>query len=598
MKNKKIIFLVCGIAATLSLSAICCFNNKVEPVNAVQHEGAYSTYYYEGDYYNSISDSLTGGLNGTLKKALSTLALPKDWYTYSGSSAGTLGKILQDSDEDPTNGSNMVLFYTRDSISKRGSGGSTTDWNREHVWPQSLSNDHWGKEKGGADLLHIRPTWYATNNKRGSIRYGDNGKKGEIKYNDMPYAYTSGGYFEPLDTVKGDVARILMYVYTVYSEYYNDSSLVITKAIESYDVLLKWHTMDKPDALEGLRNNFAEKSNQKNRNPFVDHPEYAWKIFGDSASESVKEHCKQVYPEAETPIKLTKIELSGQLTKSEYIAGEYFDPTGLTVTATYSDNSSEVIPNDQCIWEPKRLPTGQTSVTCSYEGFTVTYNGIVVTAPPIPEIQGTYGIVFNKNWDETTTPIASNEVLTTYTAINTLVESVAQAENIYGGKNGLLFGAQGSIKFNLKEIAQTPNIESIYFVSKPYAIATEVDVNLNDEEISFDSSEGINLPIAGYFEEGILSITISSKRAFELVEFGINVKDNIDPDPDPQPSSSSSEPIISSSEEISSEPTPSSSKESPKNNTGCGGSIIAITSLTGISAVIGVVLIFSKRKEK
>ena len=87
-----------------------------------------------------------------------------------------------------------------------------------------------------------------------------------------------------------------MYVWTAYYEYYNDSGLVITKAIESYDVLLKWHTMDKPDALEGHRNDFSQTSNQKNRNPFVDHPEYAWQIFGDNVSASVKEACKAAYP--------------------------------------------------------------------------------------------------------------------------------------------------------------------------------------------------------------------------------------------------------------------------------------------------------------
>ena len=59
--------------------------------------------------------------------------------------------------------------------------------------------------------------------------------------------------------------------------------------------------MDKPDALEGHRNDFCETSIQKNRNPFVDHPEYAWEIFGDSASADVKEACKNAYPVASQP---------------------------------------------------------------------------------------------------------------------------------------------------------------------------------------------------------------------------------------------------------------------------------------------------------
>lgn len=54
--------------------------------------------------------------------------------------------------------------------------------------------------------------------------------------------------------------------------------------------------MDKPDVLEGNRNNYAEGSIQGNRNPFVDHPELAWKIFGDSASSAVKNACMEAYP--------------------------------------------------------------------------------------------------------------------------------------------------------------------------------------------------------------------------------------------------------------------------------------------------------------
>ena len=279
------------------------FKNK-SPIelSATQHETNYSEYVYSGSYYDGLADNLTTGINGTLKSALAALALPKGWYTYSGSQSGQLGKELQSADQDPTNSSNMVMFYSRDSVTKRSSGNGSGNWNREHVWPRSLSNDNWSSSNGGsvhagADILHVRPTWYDTNETRGSIMYGDANKTTPLTYNNMTYAYSGNGYFEPLDSVKGDVARILMYVYTVYSVYYNDSNLYVTRAIESYDVLLKWHTMDKPDALEGVRNNFSETSKQKNRNPFVDHPEYAWKIFGEKASESVREDCKAIYPD-------------------------------------------------------------------------------------------------------------------------------------------------------------------------------------------------------------------------------------------------------------------------------------------------------------
>ena len=560
------------------------------------HVENYNPYTYSGNYYSSVDASLTDGLHGTLRKKLSSLILPSAWYTYSGSSSGTLGSVLQTSDQDPLNSSNMILFYTRDSISKRAAGGNTTDWNREHVWPQALSNSHWqgdaGKLHAGADLLHIRPTWSTTNGNRGNTVYGDTNKANPQTYEGMLYAYTSGSRFEPLDSVKGDVARILMYVWTTYYEYYNDTSLTVLKAIESYDTLLKWHTMDKPDVLEGNRNNYAESSKQKNRNPFVDHPEYAWKIFGDQASAAVKQQCQQTYPDSpQNTIK--KIELSGQPTKVEYQAGEAFDPTGLTVTATYEDNSTAVIANNQCTWEPKILRPGQTSVTCSYCGFTATYEGITVNAKPTPVIKGTYGIVFKENYEESNTPIASNEVLSSYTEVNSVVESVGNVQEVYPGVNGLKMAANSSIVFNLKDAAKTPNIKSIYFISKSYTSDVEVDVSLNEEEISFNSDEEIdNFDIAGYFDEGLSTITISTRQAFELLEFGIYVKENVDP----QPSSSSSSEMESYGEESSSEN--SSSENNKKNARGCKGSIIGITSLAGISALVGLIFIFSKKKEQ
>ena len=127
MKNKISKILVASAVFAIGASLAIGHLTKPEPIYATQHADNYADYTYSGTYYSSVTGDLTGGLQGTLRKKLSSLILPKAWYTYSGSSNGTLGKILQDSDQDPTNSSNMVLFYTRDSITKRGSGGSTTD---------------------------------------------------------------------------------------------------------------------------------------------------------------------------------------------------------------------------------------------------------------------------------------------------------------------------------------------------------------------------------------------------------------------------------------------------------------------------------------
>lgn len=364
MKNKllKAIAMSTTVFA-LGAAVLSSQSNKAEILFAAQHVENFADYTYSGNYYSTITGSLTEGLDGSLRKSLSTLILPKAWYGYQGSASNALGTILQSADEDPTNKSNMILLYTRDSIKKSASTvNGTLIWNREHTWPQNLSNGHWGKEKAGADLLHIRPTYEKTNSARGNTRYGDNGKKGVQKYEGMEYAYTSGGYFEPLDSVKGDIARIIMYVWTAYYDYYGDTNLKITKAFDSYDTLLKWHTMDKPDALEGHRNDFAESSDQKNRNPFVDHPEYAWKIFGDSASAAVKEQCKAAYPG------------NGQVTPPSPTSS---NPTTTSTPTTTSEATST--PSSSEPTEPvKKGCNGSIIVVSSITGFSALVGLVIV----------------------------------------------------------------------------------------------------------------------------------------------------------------------------------------------------------------------------
>ncbi len=597
MKNKLIkltiatALFVCG-ASYASINQ----NRAITPVEAATHVENFDPYTYSGTYYDALDKTGTEGLYGTFRSKLSSYIFPKGWYTYGGGGSDHLSTQLQYADEDPTNKSNMIYLYTRDSVRKN----AASSWNREHVWPQSNSRgnkgQHWGTSEAGTDILHIRPTYNTTNSVRGNDKYGNTNKSNPVTYNGMPYGYSSGSIFEPLDSVKGDVARIIMYVWTAYYDYYDDTGLLITKTFTNYDTLLEWHMLDKPDVHEGYRNDYSQTSRQKNRNPFVDHPEYAWKIFGDSASADVKNRCKQTYPGDEKIA--SKIEISGEATKKQYTAGESFDPTGLTVTATYTDNTTAVIANDKCSWEPKRLRAGLTSVTCKYDGLSATYSGITVVPGPTPTIQGTYGIVFTQDNEESSFPIAANEVLTGYTANNNLVEEVTSAQSVYPSENGLQIDNRGSIVFKLKDVAKTPDIQSVYFVSKQGTEEVEVDVKLNEEDISFSSADGVHtINIAGYFDEGLSTITISTTKAFELEEFGINVKQKEQPVPPGPSSSSSSEPVSESSIPESTSSTPSDNGGNKK-KAGCNGSIIAVASLTGFTALIGSVLLLSKKKRK
>ena len=175
----------------------------------------------------------------------------------------------------------------------------------------------------------------------------------------MLFGYCNGTYFEPLDAVKGDVARIIMYMWTTYTGWVGSKTydtLNILRIIESYNTLLKWHTQDRPDALEGHRNDYAESSIQGNRNPFVDHPELAWRIFGDQVSNEIKNACMQAYPYNVEQVEPTGITLNRNSASIE--------------TGNNLQLSATLVPNNA---------TGSITWTSSNTGVATVSNGGLVT---------------------------------------------------------------------------------------------------------------------------------------------------------------------------------------------------------------------------
>ena len=82
--------------------------------------------------------------------------------------------------------------------------------------------------------------------------------------------------FEPRDEHKGDAARALFYMATCYNGVSGNNWGLPNTSLRFQDqnILRNWHYQDLPSAYEKARNEFLD-SLQGNRNPFVDHPEYA-----------------------------------------------------------------------------------------------------------------------------------------------------------------------------------------------------------------------------------------------------------------------------------------------------------------------------------
>lgn len=191
-------------------------------------------------------------------------------------------QALRETDEDPNNPNNVILFYSAKSISKTSNGGNVGNWNREHVWAKSHGN--FGTSKGpGTDIHHLRPTDVQVNSSRGNLDFdeGGNAVKG------CSGCFKDSDSFEPPNEVKGDVARILFYMATRY-EKGDKVDLELNNKVNNgsnpyhgkLSILLKWHKEDPVSEFEKRRNEKIFEW-QGNRNPFIDHPEWVELIWAN-----------------------------------------------------------------------------------------------------------------------------------------------------------------------------------------------------------------------------------------------------------------------------------------------------------------------------
>jgi endonuclease I len=178
------------------------------------------------------------------------------------------------------------------------SGGGTTEgsgWNREHMWPQSLFGS---ASPMVSDLWIVYPTDAKVNEYRGNWPLGDVSTPTITSLNGSMLgpcsdAGYSGTAFEPLDAFKGDMARSTFYVSTRYytedagwaSSYFCSGADLLPWANATY---LAWHANDAVSRKEQLRNG-AIYVIQHNRNPFVDHPEFAARLFDSTSTAAVED---------------------------------------------------------------------------------------------------------------------------------------------------------------------------------------------------------------------------------------------------------------------------------------------------------------------
>ncbi len=165
-------------------------------------------------------------------------------------------------------------------------------YNREHTFPQSWFNKSSPMKN---DAVQVLPTDGYVNGKRSNYPYSEVNatwtSQNGSKVGSSNIAGFSGTAFEPIDEFKGDLARIYFYMATRYenviaSWQYNSNADDVLDGTSDHvyddwflDLMMQWHEQDPVSQKEIDRNNDVYDY-QDNRNPFVDHPEYAESIWG------------------------------------------------------------------------------------------------------------------------------------------------------------------------------------------------------------------------------------------------------------------------------------------------------------------------------
>jgi endonuclease I len=266
-------------------------------------------------YYARVNTSSPSQLRCSLHETIKGHTV----YPYSSSSGTNTWTILEIADEDPSNSGRILDAYRNRSYAKgtdRAGSGSGLKYNREHSWPNSLGFGSATGDKGlpyapYTDTHMLYLTDSAWNADRGNKPYancdsncGERATEANAGFGGGSGAYPgnsnwvrtpdgNGGSFEVWNHRKGDMARAVMYMAIRYEggtdaatgqsepdlELTDDRSKIVkTSSSPAYmgllSTLIAWSQQDPPDDAERARNEVVF-SFQGNRNPFIDHPEWA-----------------------------------------------------------------------------------------------------------------------------------------------------------------------------------------------------------------------------------------------------------------------------------------------------------------------------------
>ncbi|MEO0557811.1 MAG: endonuclease [Bacteroidota bacterium] len=288
--------------------------------------------------------------------------------------------------------------------------------NQEHVWPRSQGT---GSGLAERDMHHLFPSRVDVNSDRGSLPFGDsNDAQTQTWYyldqstsTDPPLATRAlwserivNTVFEPREDRKGDIARALFYVYTMYGPEGTDQvSTAFFTAMQ--DTLLAWHRADPATADDVVRSErvaayHTTSSGTDAINPFVVDSSLAARAFVDAPSLTLTLLLQGAYMPG-TPGTM-RTDLSAVLPETDPMLGirvvssGYFtaDATGLRVVDWVLLRFRDASPTGTVVAE--------TAALLLEDGSVVDLDGGAV---PVPTTGSRYVSVNHRNHEEITTAV-------------------------------------------------------------------------------------------------------------------------------------------------------------------------------------------------
>ncbi|MBZ0200933.1 MAG: endonuclease [Ignavibacteriaceae bacterium] len=246
-----------------------------------------------GKFVDSYYNSTFNLYDTQLKQALTTLTSGHTSLGYNSAR----DKMFMEIDNKKVNGqgalqNTLECVYTgREAVgyTSRTDAQTNFSFNTEHSWPQSTFNQD---EPMRSDLYHLFPTDETANGIRGNLPFGKvvSSANWQVGGSKRGYDSTNQLVFEPRDVHKGNLARGMFYFLTRYPQNYGGFF-----SARQEKTFRQWNLSDTVDTAEMNRNNKIATFQGK-RNPYIDHPEFADRIYSFLGTARPSVYAAEVYP--------------------------------------------------------------------------------------------------------------------------------------------------------------------------------------------------------------------------------------------------------------------------------------------------------------